>query len=67
MNGGHMGDRPDLRVVQLRSDQKAHLGSLSERIKEVIYDYAGEFEVTIAEIVGVLEAIKYDLLEEREE
>jgi len=62
-----MSNQPDLRVIELDEGRKVHLGSLSERIEHVIYDYAEEFEVTLAEIVGVLECVKKDLIDEQKE
>lgn len=57
----------DLKIVPLDEDCKPHIGSLEDRIRNVIADAAEEEHVTLAEIVGVLEIIKTDLIKEAEE
>lgn len=49
-------------VVDLDPDEKPHVGSLQERIESVIYDYAQEEAVTMAEIIGVMEVVKDGLI-----
>ena len=44
--------------------QRHHLGDMAEQIKEVIYSYADR--VSVAEVVGILEIVKAEVLAEQE-
>lgn len=54
-----------MEIIQLHEGQNVELGNLYERLIRVINEYCADTEqpaVTIAEIVGIFEIIKTDLI-----
>lgn len=52
----------DLKVVELHSESKPLVGSLETHIKELIYNYCDDKDVSISEVVGALEFAKYHFI-----
>ena len=52
---------PNLKVVPLDPDCKPQVGSLYERIRDVIDDACEQRQTTFAEAVGILDLIKLDM------
>lgn len=58
-----MSTETKLSVVELDPDAKPHIGSLKNRIEDVIYDYCEkEDTLTFAEVIGILEIVKVEFI-----
>tara|TARA_R110000851_G_scaffold248720_1_gene401221 strand:+ start:453 stop:635 length:183 start_codon:yes stop_codon:yes gene_type:complete len=49
-------------VVDMSPNQKPHVGSLTDRLKEVVYDMTDSQVMSYAEVVGALEITKQHFL-----
>lgn len=59
-----MTDRKDLKVVELDPDCKPQVGALTDGVLDICHEYCDKNNVTLAEAIGVLEIVKYELIEE---
>ena len=53
-----------LKVVELDPDSNPVIGSLTERLKNVVYDAVKDQNITFAEVVGVIDMVKHDFIME---
>ena len=59
--------KTDLKVVFLDPNGKPQVGSLYDRVRNVIDESCNQKQTTFAEAIGILDLIKMDMHKERHE